>query len=342
MFRTHIIEYIYTNKELEDLALNDLKKLFQGVTYDSLCMVDIMMITSDHAAFIHIEKGRHTFQQIPMDTFYSMKTFEQFMKICIKNEIGIPRKELDRFFIFGGHCNGWRCYSDNNTVDMKMIRDVFIKEKIDFDMICIDSCYSSTLELLYQFSDLSRYIIAHQVYVNSIGFNTKYISKIFDKPINLEKKLVLSCLDYILNTIKEGENEFESVTLINTEKFNLFMELYKNKENYMKIQSNLNNKDLQNKYTTDICTDDCVQSTYNNMVDLYYLIKMTDMEMLKILEESVFYRQNGIQKNEKYYRANQQFKGINVMIEPRNSDTIENYNKYYTKLRLVEDIWIIN
>jgi hypothetical protein len=346
MIRTHIIEYIYTNKELEGLAFKDLEKLIQGVTHNSLCMVDIMMITSEYAAFVHIEKGNHIFQQIPMDTFYNKNTFEKFMKICIKNEIGIPRNEIDRFFILGGHCNGWRCYIDNDTVDMKMLRDVFITEKIDFDMICLDACYTSTLEVLYQFSDLSRYIIAHQVYVNGNGFNTKHISKIFDKPIKLEKKLILSCLDYIVNTIENAE--FESVTLIDTSKFNIFMELYK--MNYMKIKLNMNNKFLQDNYTTDICThhmgdcmnmkehsDDCFQSPCNNMLDLYYLIKMTDMEMLKILEESVFYRQNGIKKNVKYYRMNQHFKGINVMIDPKKSDTLENYNTYYTKLRFFED-----
>lgn len=346
MIRTHIIEYIYTNKDLEGLALKDLKKLIQGVTHDSLCMVDIMMITSEYAGFVHIEKGNHTFQPIPMDTFYSKKTFQKFMKICIKNESGIPRKEIDRFFILGGHCNGWRCYVDKDTVDLKMLRDVFIKEKIDFDMICLDACYTSTLELLYQFSDLSRYIIGHQVYVNSNGFNTKHISKIFDKSIKLEKKLILSCLDYIVNTIKESE--FESVTLIDTSKFNIFMKLYK--MNYMKIKSNMTNNVLNDNHTTDICThhlgdcmnmkkpsDDCVQSTCNNMLDLYYLIKMTDREMLKILEESIFYRQNGIKKNKKYYRINQQLKGINVMIDPKKSDTIENYNTYYTKLRFFED-----
>ena len=118
----------------------------------------------------------------------------------------------------------------------------------------------------------------------------------------------------------------------------------------MKIKSNMVSNVLNDKHTTDICThylgdcknmknpsDDCVQSTCNNMLDLYYLIKMTDREMLKILEESVFYRQNGIKKNKKYFRINQQLKGINVMIDPKKSDTLENYNKYYTKLRFFED-----
>jgi hypothetical protein len=344
--KTHIIEYIYTNKDSEYLTFNDLTKLIKGTTRNSSCMIDIMMITGEYASFVHIENGSHSFQQIPMDTFYTKKVFEQFMKICINNEIGIAREDIDRFFILGGHCNGWRSYVDNNTVDMKMLRDTFITKKIDFDMFCFDSCYSSTLELLYQFSDISKYIIAHQVYVNNNGFNTVHISKIFDKPIKLEKKLILSCLDYIVNTIKYGE--FESVTLIDTSKFNIFMELYK--KNYKKIKSNINSKVLQDKYTTDICTpyigdcknmnnpsDDCFQSICNNIIDLYYLIDMTDMKMLKILEQSVFYRMNGVKKNKKYFRMNQQFKGINVIIDPKKSDKLVNYNTYYTKLRFFKD-----
>jgi len=212
-----------------------------------------------------------------------------------------------------------------------------------FNAICFDCCYSSTFELLYQFHDLTDYIIAHQSYVYKNGFNTRNLSKIFDISNNISflEKLILLCMDYLVRTIN-GENEFSNFTIIDTYHFKDFLKLFK--ENYQSILGILDNKKSK-KFLTDVCNKCLIDkldvenpnneaSIYNNMLDLFSVIKILgNKKLIELFKKSVFYRENDIKKDGKYFNQNTKLNGINIIINPPDSKS----NKYYLNLRFLKD-----
>ena len=338
-YTTHIIEYIYSKKDLVKWTYIDLDKLLKSSHPESKCIIDIMMFTKNNSYFIHIENGIQTRTRIKSTTFFTKELFEQFMNIIKISRMG--HTHINTIFVFGGHCNGWACYTEDYIVDMKMIREMFIKHKLKIDMICFDCCYTSTLELIYQFKDCSKYIMAHQTYVYGEGFNTKDISKIFDNNMPFLYKIIVSSLDYLVRSIKE--KEYANVTIIDCKQISHFFNLYK--QNYNQIQMILRDKNIhQNKYYTDMCTKwlgdcknmsdppkNCYQSECNNIMDLYYIIrKLKDGDkMLKIYNQSVFAKHNGIPVNTKYYHKGQRLKGLNVIINPIKDKSDKKYEEKY-------------
>ena len=305
--------------------------------------------------YIHIENGKHKIVKISPSSFFSEKTFQSFIEIVKKNQEKYQKnsQNLNSIFVFGGHCNGWKCYTDNYTVDFEMIYNTFIKNNMKFNAICFDCCYSSTFELLYQFHDLTNYIIAHQSYVYGNGFNTRNLSKIFDidsnnsnnisNNISFLEKLIILCMDYLVRTIDE-EKEFSNFTIINTHHFKDFLKLFK--ENYKSILGVIHNKKSK-KFLSDVCNKCLIDnidnnpenknneaSIYNNMLDLFSVIKILgNKKLIELFKKSVFYRENDIKKDGKYFNQNMKLNGINIIINPPNSKL----NKYYMNLRFFKD-----
>src|ERR1700744_4417793 len=166
-YTTHIIEYIFTQNDLELCTYHDIYELFSANINNVNCIFDIMMITLKEASFVHIEKDKYDIKRIDIKKFFLEETFEIFMKIVKKNAEGY--ENINKIFVFGGHCDGWYCYCEKYIVNFNMIRNLFIKYNLTFDLICFDSCYTSSLEIAYQFYDISKYISAHQTYVNAEG-----------------------------------------------------------------------------------------------------------------------------------------------------------------------------
>ena len=238
-----------------------------------------------------------------------------------------------------------------------MIYNTFIKNDMKFNAICFDCCYTSTFELLYQFHDLTDYIIAHQSYVYGNGFNTRNLSKIFDVNISFIEQLIILSMDYLVRTI--DENEFSNFSIINTYFFKDFLKLFK--ENYKPILDIIHNKKSK-KFLSDVCNK-CITSSsismsddtqtkytepsiYNNMLDLYSIIKIFDnKEMIELYNKSVLYRENDIKKDEKYFNKKIKLNGINIIIIPPLSTSHpyhpklknKNLDKYYSNLRFVKD-----
>jgi len=356
---THIIEYIFAKTDLEQWTYQDIYKLLSATTQNSNCMIDIMMYTKNFASFIHIENGKHKIVQISPVSFFSDKTFQNFIEIVKKNQKKKKYQEkyenLNSVFVFGGHCNGWKCYTDDYTVDFEMIYHTFIKNNMKFNAICFDCCYSSTFELLYQFHDLTDYIIAHQSYVYGNGFNTRNLSKIFDvidvnNNISFIEKLIILCMDYLVRTIDE-ENEYSNFTIIDTYYYKDFLKLFK--ENYQTILDVIHNKKSK-KFLSDVCNKCLIgnnknnnnnvdinidgknnePSVYNNMLDLYSVLKILgNKKMIELYKKSIFYRENDIKKDGKYFNQNTKLNGINIIINPPDSKL----NKHYLNLRFLKD-----
>ena len=360
---THIIEFIFAKTDLEQWTYQDIYKLLSSTSQNSNCMIDIMMYTKTYAAFIHIDKGKHEIVEISPNSFFDEKTFQNFITIVKKNQKEKEIKinyHLNSIFVFGGHCNGWKCYTDDYTVDFEMIYNTFIKNNMKFNAICFDCCYTSTFELLYQFHDLTDYIIAHQSYVYGNGFNTRNLSKIFDVNISFIEQLIILCMDYLVRTI--DENEFSNFTIINTYFYKNFLKLFK--ENYKPILDIIHNKKSK-QFLSDVCNK-CMTSSsismpydtqtkytepsiYNNMLDLYSIIKIfNNKKMIELYNKSVFYRENDIKKDEKYFNKKIKLNGINIIIIPPSSTSLsfnpkfknKNLDKYYSNLRFFKDFLV--
>ena len=301
---THIIEYIFTDNDLEQYAYLDMYKLFVAAT-NSKCIFDIMLYTPIDAAFIHIEKSNYTIKKFNNKHFFTKKHFSLFIK-------SINITKVQRIFVFGGHCNGLYCYTKSNIIDFNMMRDVFKTNKLHFDAIWFDSCYTATLDTIHMFYDITNYIVTHMMYVNSEGFNSTDLCKILDSKYIIYKKLKLLALDYIKRSIIEKEHS--SITIIDCSMMKQFFTLYNT--HYKQIKKIINNPKSK-KYVTDLCTK-WLDSKYscNNMLDLYSILKTFDnKELINIFDKAVYYKTNGIKVDPKYFNPKSKFYGVNIIID---------------------------
>jgi len=304
---THIIEYIFTDNDLEQYAYVDLYKLFIAAT-NSKCIFDIMLYTPTDAAFIHIEKGQYDIKKFNNKHFFTKKHFTLFIN-KIKRTY---KKAMNSIFVFGGHCNGLYCYTKSNIIDFSMIRDAFLKNNIHFDTIWFDSCYTATLDTIEQFYDSTNYIVSHMMYVNAEGFNSFNLCKILDTKYNFYKKLKLLALDYINRSISEKEHS--SITILDCSMIKQFFTLYNTY--YKQIKIIINDKKSK-KYVTDLCTK-WLDSKYscNNMLDLYSILKiLNNKELINIFNKAVYYKTNGIKVDPKYFNPKSKFYGVNIIID---------------------------
>jgi hypothetical protein len=206
-----------------------------------------------------------------------------------------------------------------------MIKDVFKTNKLHFDMICFDACYTSTLNIIHKFYDITDYIISHMVYVNSEGFNSKNLCKIFDSKYSFYKKLKLSALDYIERS--KSEKEHASITIIDCNIMKQFFSLYSNnsvpkdmEHIILKQKKKKCFTDLHTKYyesnSTNCNSKNCIASVYNNMLDLYNVLKiLNNKELINIFNKAIYYKTNGIKLDPKYFNTNVKYNGVNIIID---------------------------
>lgn len=319
----HIIEYIYADTFLEDSAYNDIYKLLSN----NNIIFDIMLHTKSSGYFIHIENNKYNISKFNSNLFFKKSQFNKFIE-------QIKKTNYNKIFVFGGHCNGLYCYSDKNVIDFNNIYKIFKKHDYHFDLIVFDACYTSTIEILYEFHDITDYILAHQTYVGGEGFNSPNLSKIFNKNQTFYKKILNIAKEYINRSFKEKMHT--SVSIIDCDKFKKFLVLYK--ENYNIIKNMVGDK-INKKYAmfTDLCTrelcegNDCSDTICNNMLDLHKVLNMVNnKELYKSLDNSIYYINNGIKLDKKYFN-NMKLGGINLIINK--NIRIENFNKHYKKMR---------
>jgi hypothetical protein len=342
---THIIEYIFTQNELEHGTYRDIYHLLYSNKKNINCIFDIMLITLSEAHYLHMEKGNYSMKSFDKKTFFSKESFVNFVKLAKKTQEKL--KNVNTVFTFCGHCDGWYCYCDDSVLDFNMMRDIFIEYNMNFDLICFDSCYTSSIEIIYQFHDLTKYLIAHQTYIGIEGFNSQNTCKIFDSSLHFRDKLLITTVDFLKRSKKEKEHA--SNTLIDCEMIKNFFTFVKT--NFKEIKKLINNKKSK-KYITDPCGEwmnycnikdekksSCNTNYCDNSLDLYQIIKNSNIpnkdEALKIFKLSVSYITNGISLNPKYYNKNMNFHGINVVINPKKSDM----GKHYEKLKFYNDFF---
>ena len=335
--KTHIIEYIYADKDLEDSAFVDIYKLLNN----NNIIIDIMLHTKISGYFIHIENNKYNIKKFNNNLFFKKSQFDKFMEQINNNSI----RNSNKIFVFGGHCNGLYCYSDKNIVDFSNIYKIFKKYNYHFDLIVFDACYTSTIEILYEFHDITDYILAHQTYTNGEGFNSPNLSKIFNKNISFNKKVLDIAKEYIKRSINEKIHA--SISIIDCNKFKKFLVLYKNNYDTIKDYIKITKEKLVRLGYTDLCTkslcegNDCSNTICNNMLDLHKVLIdlrsfVGNKELYKSLDNSITYMENNIKLDKKYFN-NIKLGGINIIINPK--IRLENYNKYYKKMRFNK--WIM-
>lgn len=333
-YMTHIIEYIFTENDLDDTTYHDMFKLFSSNKSNTNCIIDLMMITRADAAFIHMERDVYEIKHINKKHFFLDKTFERFIAIAKKNQEN--HKKVNSIFVFGGHCDGWYCYCEKYVVNFNMIKAVFKKYDLYFDLICFDSCYTSSLEIIYQFNDVTKYMMTHQMYVNYEGFNSHNVCKIYDSSLQFKYKLLISAVEYLSRTV--NEKEYSSITIVDCREFSKFYDLYK--IHYKAIREIIEKKSSE-KYLSDPCKEwlsyckqgnknnpSCNDGYCNNMLDLYHiLLEYGNNELIKIYDRSIVHKNNGVEQDKKFFKHNIKFKGINVVVDPYKNSKSGHYER---------------
>jgi hypothetical protein len=335
---THIIEYVFAQHDLEDSAYADIYKLLTTAQKNSNIVFDIMLYTKLSGYFIHIEKGEHNIYKFNKDLFFTQNQFDKFMKIVKNNQKKMKKNSINQIFVMGGHCSGWYCYCEKFIVNFNYMCKAFEKYKMHFDLITFDSCYTSTFELIYEFYKHCDYMLAHQTYVNSEGFNSPNLSNIFDTNYSFYIKVIMIAYEYIDRSLIEPAHA--SVSIIHCKMFDEFINLFK--INYKEIRKVIVGKEIK-KYYTDLCTRwlgncmgriECSQSICNNMVDLHKVLKIVNNKQLyELLDKSLFFLKNGIALDTKYFNNKIKFGGMNIII---NNKKIDNY---YKKLQFYKNYY---
>ncbi len=319
--KTHFIQYIFPDKDIEMQCYNDIFKILLA-TNNSHCIFDIMVYTTENSFFIHIEDGTYEINEFDSSLFFTEEKFDEFINKT--NNIRNKYKNLNSIFVFSGHGNTWYLEKDpDNVLSFNMINKIFDKYKLKFDLICFDACYTSSVEILYQFYNHSKYIIAHQSYEYAQDINSKYIPIIFDNNLEFHKKLQICCIEYLERCVSDGYHS--SISLINCDKFDKFINLFK--EHLPNIQKIMNSNKALN-YVADLCRD-----SYNcsNIVDLYNILLLyNNKDLIDMFKNFVFYKNNNIQFNKRVYNEHDNFGGVNIVIDY--NKLISNANNSYDKI----------
>ncbi len=345
---THIIEYIFAQQDLEDSAFADIYKLLTAANKKSNIMFDIMLHTKNSGYFIHIEKGEHNIIKFDSKLFFNNNQFNKFIKIVKSNQKNINNSKniINQIFVLGGHCSGWHCYSDDNIINFNYMCKTFKKYKMYFDLITFDSCYTSTIDLIYEFYNYSNYIIAHQTYVNGEGFNSSNLPIIFDNNYTFDVKVIMLAYEYIERSTIEAAHA--SISVYNCRAFNEFINLFK--IHYKEIRKIITSREIK-KYYTDLCTRwlgncmsrvECSETVCNNMVDLHKVLKLYgNQKLYDFLDKSVFFQRNGIPLDPKYFNNKIKFGGINIIVNFKKIKDKEERN-YYKKLMFYKDFYFLS
>ncbi len=322
--KTHFINFIFPDENIELQCYNSIFKILLA-TNDSNCIFDIMVYTTEKSFIIHIEEGYYDISEFDSTLFFTEEKFDEF--ITKTNDVKNKYKNLNSVFIFSGHGNTWYLAKDGeHIISFNIIHKIFNKHKLQFDLICFDACYTSSIEMLYEFYNHTKYIIAHQSFEYIQDINSKYLPIIFDNNLDFYKKLQISCLEYLERSASEGVHC--SISLIDCIKFEKFMILFK--EHLPNIQKIMNsNKSIE--YIADLCKDN-YNNICSNIVDLYNILLIyNNNELIELFKSFIFYKNNNIQFNKKIYNEHDNFGGVNIVID--HNKHISNLNNSYDNIK---------
>lgn len=342
---THFIQYIFTQNDLEFGTYRDIYHLLYSNVHNKNCIFDLMFITMSEANFLHIDKNGYNIKTFDKKKFFSKQMFSKFIKHVVSVQKNYSN--INSIFVFGGHCDGWYCYCEDVVIDFNMIRQTFIDNNLLFDLICFDSCYTSSIEIIYQFFDLTDYIIAHQTYIGIEGFNSVNLCKIFDSNLSFRDKLIIASVDFIKRS--KSEKEPASNTIVDCTLMRKFFKLLNKNFSLLKKLIKTNNK----KLITDPCEEwlayckskyspqsrHCGTQYCSNMLDLFGLIKNSNLpdktKLLELFNCAVHFMTNGIPLDPKYFKHKEKFHGINIIIDPKKSEL----GKHYETLKFYKDFY---
>jgi hypothetical protein len=174
---THIIQYIDTNNELDVTNYDDIYSMFFPKKNSGKCIVDIMVVTKSRALFIHIKPHHYSVTEINNAHFYKDTIFDKFIQL-IKSTQNSFRLPFECTCILGGvH------HSNEAVLHFTPMRQSIVKHKAKIDALVLDVYFTTTLNFIYTFCNVTKYI------VSSHGFSNCDICEVLDRKEHLLKKL---------------------------------------------------------------------------------------------------------------------------------------------------------
>jgi hypothetical protein len=174
---THIIQYIDINDELDITNYDDIYNMFCPRKNNSKCIVDIMVVTKSRALFIHIKPHHYSVTEINNAHFYKDTIFDKFIRLIKSNQSSF-RTPFECTCILGGlH------HSNEVALNFTSMRQSIVNHKAKIDALVLDVYFTTTLNFIYTFCNISKYIVA------SHGFSNCNICDILDRKEHLLKKL---------------------------------------------------------------------------------------------------------------------------------------------------------
>jgi hypothetical protein len=141
------------------------------------CIVDIMVVTKSRALFIHIKPHHYSVTEINNAHFYKETIFDKFIQL-IKSTQNSFRLPFECTCIIGGPY-----HSSEAALYFTPMRQSILKHKAKIDALVLDVYFTTTLNFIYTFCNVSKYI------VSSHGFSGCNICEILDRKEHLLKKL---------------------------------------------------------------------------------------------------------------------------------------------------------
>lgn len=122
------------------------------------------------------------------------ETLTSFVK---KSQKKYPNRSTS--LVLATHSTKWYVIPGGNTFFTipQMVKN-FQENDIKLDILTLDTCYGSTLELLYELKDITRYIVANEYYSPDFGFISKEMLRSFDTINSLKTICKNIAKDFIL------------------------------------------------------------------------------------------------------------------------------------------------
>lgn len=174
---THIIQYIDTNRDLDITNYDEVYSMFFPRKNNGKCIVDIMVVTKSRALFIHIKPYHYSVTEINNCHFSQYTIFDKFIQL-VKNSQNSFRVPFECTCIIGGIG-----HSNEVLLNFANMRQSIVNHQAKIDAIVLDLFLTTTLNFIYTFCNVCKYILSSQ------GFSNCNICEILDKKEHLFKKL---------------------------------------------------------------------------------------------------------------------------------------------------------
>ncbi len=230
---THVIYYLIADNDNDVSAVRDIGKLMfshveygftkeQAVVDSARCIFDIVMLTQRSIIFIHFNT-RVFIKEISLSDpllFYDRQFIEKVVSrfALIEQSTGM---QTNKVLIISGHGSGWYMHGGKHDHSMRQIfhfddlAAALRATRAKVDVLCLDACFCSGIEVIYELVGSVAYMVAPQEYMYWEGICSMEFCRYFAEGGSIWDKVNKLTADFVRRSA--GKSEPTCLTVINVD-----------------------------------------------------------------------------------------------------------------------------